>query len=170
MSQDSALTSTLLTLFVVLFVVVRFAFRELKDRIVRAKGLWRRPLLFVLLGVVLGYQAMQIGGVDSGAFAVETIVSVLVGIVVGLLVVRFTTFAPAPASEYPAVRAQGSWKTLVVWIIALALRFGPRFFMHSEGSGQQLALNAALLALVAAAFAVVAVYFGRAIRAYPPAR
>jgi hypothetical protein len=167
MSQDSGLTSTVITLVVVLLVVVRFAVRELRDRVVRARGLWRTPGLFALFGVGLGYQAIQ-KGVDIGTFALETIVSILVGIGIGMVVVRFTTFAPAPASYYPAVRARGSWKTLAVWIVALALRFGAKF-VHGEGPGQQLALNAALALLVAAAFAVVALQFGRAIRAYPPA-
>jgi hypothetical protein len=170
MSQGSATTSTLITLFVVLFVVVRFALRELKDRVVRARSLWTRPVLFVFLALILGYQALQLGGVDMGTFAIETIVSILVGIVVGVLVVRFTTFAPAPTADYPAVRAQGSWKTVVVWVIAIALRLGARFLVPVQGVGQELALNAALLALVAVAFGVVAVAFGRAIRAYPPAR
>jgi hypothetical protein len=170
MSHGSALTSTLITLVIVLLVVLRFAVRELRDRVVRAKSLWGRPVLVAVLAVFLGYQAVQMGDVDPSVFAIETVVSILVGLVVGVLVVRFTTFAPAPAADYPAVRALGSWKTLVVWVIAIALRFGARFLVPTEGMGQQLALNAALLALVAAAFVVVAISFGRAIRAYRPAR
>ncbi|HTW82930.1 MAG TPA: hypothetical protein VMD91_02540 [Candidatus Sulfotelmatobacter sp.] len=168
MNGSAGAQSTLITLVIVVLVVYRFSVRELKDRVVRARGLWGRPGILALFTIALCYGALQAPNPHPLTLTVELVVGVLVGLVVGAFVVYFTTFQPAPRAVYPAVRAQGSWKTIVVWVVAIALRFAVRFAMHGESAADEYTLNAALVALMAAAFGVVAVSFQRAIGRYPP--
>jgi hypothetical protein len=164
MSGNSAAITTLLTVGIVALIVLRFAFRELRPRVVRARTLWGRPGLFAILALLVGYQSLQTEPQPLTLF-LSVALSVVVGLVVGAFVIRYTTFAPAPANTQPSVLAQGSWQTLVVWVVAIALRFAARLLIHGEGIGA-LALNAGLFALMAAAFAFVAYSFRRAMRVY----
>ena len=164
MSGNSAATTTLFSVAIVALIVLRFAFRELRPQVVRARTLWGRPGLFAVLALLVGYESLQTEP-QALTLLLSVAVGVLFGLVVGALVIRFTTFAPAPKAAQPAVLAQGSWKTIVVWVIAIALRFAARALLHGEGIGE-LALNSALFALMAGAFGFVAFSFGRAIRVY----
>jgi|HubBroStandDraft_1064217.scaffolds.fasta_scaffold04983_7 hypothetical protein len=164
MSGNSAETTTLLTVGIVALIVLRFAFRELRPQVVRARTLWGRPGLFAILTLLVGYESLQ-REPQPLVLLLSVAVSVVIGLIVGAGVIRFTTFAPAPKAAQPAVLAQGSWQTIVVWVFAIALRFGARGLLRGEGIGE-LTLNAALFALMAGAFAFVAFSFGRAIRVY----
>jgi hypothetical protein len=169
MTDNSTMTSTLISVAVVALIVLRFAFSELRDRVVRARSLWVRPGLFAALTLLFAYEALARPEAAPLLLVVALAVAIVLGLIVGALIIRFTTFQPAPLATQPAVRAQGSWQTLVVWVVAIALRFSGRLLIRGEGAAEQLALNAALFALMAAAFVFIAWRFQRAIRAYRPA-
>jgi hypothetical protein len=149
-------------------VVVRFAFRELRARTVRSALLWIRPGLLV---AVLIYLMVLTFSMDP-AQSLNTIVSLVVGIVLGALVgvgiVANTTFASA--GKRGAVRAQGNRITLAIWVAALLLRVGARFVYPAGPSPlAQLPLDCGTVALVAVAFLVIAVAFQREIARFAPA-
>ncbi|MBD5654084.1 MAG: DUF1453 family protein [Candidatus Eremiobacteraeota bacterium] len=157
-------TQTLITLAITAAIVIRFVRRELSARVVRSRTLWIRPVLLflVLAGFVIGTlrsfpQVAPLLGltVVAGAFC---------GAVTGLLVVRSTTFSPA--EKRGAVRVHGSRVTAAVWIGALVLRLVARLLVPHSGLGVQSALNSGLIALVAVAFAIVAVAFHDEIRRF----
>ncbi len=168
MTNGSGTNTTLITLAVVALVVVRFLFRELRARKVRVRTLWIRPGIVAVLTLLLIAGAFAVPGVRLGVVALSVLVGIAFGIGVGVLVARMTTFAPA--GERGAVIAQGSIKTVVVWVVAILLRLLARFAFAGAGAtpAEQYELNAGLLALVTAAFVVVAIEFHRAIDRLAP--
>lgn len=159
--NSGSTNTTLITFIVIVFVVVRFLYRELKARIVQGRTLWVRPAFLVVVLALLTAAALKIPGAQPVEIVVGLIAGVVLGIVTGALVLRYTTFEAAGVPD--AVRALGSTKTLVVWLVALALRFGFRLFFAHGDDQVQFTLNVFTTALVTAAFIVVAFGFHRAI-------
>jgi phosphatidylserine synthase len=169
MTGGSAGTTTnLITLLVAALVVVRFLFRELRERKVRLRSIWIRPGILAAFTVVLIVVAFTVPRTNMAFLALACVAGAVLGVVTGMLVVRSTTFRPA--DERGAVLAQGNMTTVIVWIAALALRFVARFAFAGSGASpaEQVELNAGLLALVTAAFVVVALAFHRAIDRLAP--
>ena len=159
----SAPNTMLITLVIVALVVVRFLFRELRARKVTLRLLWVRPgilLVFTLLAIAAAFATP---GVNVAILLLSVAGGAVVGVVTGALVARSTTFSPA--GERGAVIAQGSIVTVIIWVVAILLRFAARYAFADAGANlaAQFELNAGLLALVAAAFVVVALAFHRAI-------
>ena len=161
-------STTWITLALVLLVVVRFLFRELRQRKIRLRTVWIRPAILGVLTAVLVAAAFAVPGTNVGVLAVSLVVGAVLGIVTGTLVVGSTTFAPA--GERGAVLAKGGTVTVIVWVVAIALRFVARLAFAGTGASPaaQFELNAGLLALVTAAFVVVALAFHRAINRLAP--
>ncbi len=168
MTTGTSMNSTLITLAVVALVVVRFLFRELRERKVRVSTLWIRPGILAVFTLLLVAGAFAVRGVNLSVLALALLLGAVLGIVTGMLVARSTTFRPA--GERGAVFAKGNTTTVIVWIVALALRFVARFAFIGAGATavQQYELNAGLLGLVTAAFVVVAIQFHRAIDRLAP--
>ena len=164
----TGMNTTWLTLALVAVVVVRFLFRELRARKIRVRTLWIRPGILGVLTLALVGAGFAIPRVNMGVVALSVLVGVAFGLGVGVLVARMTTFAPA--GERGAVIAQGSMKTVIVWVAAIVLRLLARFAFAGAGASpaEQYELNVGLLALVTAAFVVVAVEFHRAIDRLAP--
>ena len=163
-----AMNTTWLTLALVVVVVGRFLLRELRARKVRVRTLWIRPGILAVFTLVLIGLGFAIPRVSMGVVALSVLVGAAFGIGVGVLVARLTTFAPA--GERGAVIAQGSIKTVIVWVVAIVLRLIARFAFAGAGAtpAEQYELNTGLLALVTVAFIVVAVEFHRAIDRLAP--
>ncbi len=162
------MNTTWITLALVVIVVGRFLFRELRARTIRVRSLWIRPGILAVLTLVLIGFGFAIPHVSMGVVALSVLVGAAVGIGVGVLVARMTTFAPA--GERGTVIAQGSMKTVIVWVVAIVLRLIARYAFAGAGAtpAEQYELNAGLLALVTAAFVVVAIEFHRAIDRLAP--
>lgn len=164
----AGMNTTWITLAVVAFVVLRFLFRELRARKIRVRTLWIRPGILGVFTLFLIGGGFAIPRVSMGVVGLSVLVGAAIGIGVGVLVARMTTFAPA--GERGAVIAQGSIKTVIVWVAAIALRLLARYAFAGAGASpaEQYELNAGLLALVTAAFVVVALEFHRAIDRLAP--
>ena len=161
------MSPALISLAVGLVVIVRFLFRELRERTVKVRTLWIRPGIIALLTVGFAVAAFARPSVNPGLFVLMLLAGAAVGVLTGVLVLGSTTFAPAGIAG--AVRVRGSVVTVIVWIAALSLRLAARFV---GGAGADLTtqyeLNAGLLALLAGAFIVVALGFHRAIDRLAP--
>jgi hypothetical protein len=168
MSSGSAFQPTLATYAIVAIVVVRFLFRELRRRTISVRTLWIRPAILVALLALILWGAFAVPGASPPFIALAFVVGAALGVVTGLLVARSTTFAPS--GRRGTVFAQGNAVTVIVWVCALALRLLARFVVGGAGAtvAQQMELNVGLLALVAAAFGVVALEFHRAIDRLAP--
>ncbi len=157
----------LIPLAIAVLIVVRFAFRELRQRTVRAPVLWLRPgfvIAVLIYLVILTFSKVPDQNVNT---IVSLVVGIVCGAIVGVGIVANTSFASAGVKG--AVRVQGNWITLAIWVVALLLRFAARFF-YPGGPSQlaELPLNCGLIALVAAAFLVIAVAFQREITRFAP--
>ncbi len=163
MTSNPGMQNTVITYAIVLLVVVRFLFRELRRRKVRVRTVWVRPAILAVLLALLLWPALTLPGANRPFVAIALVAGALAGVVTGALVARSTTFTAA--GERGAVFAQGNLVTVVIWLVALALRLLVRFAVAGAGAtpAEQLALNVGLVALVTAAFAVVALEFHRAI-------
>jgi hypothetical protein len=157
-----------ITLVVGLVVVVRFLFRELRERTVKVRTLWIRPAIVTLAAVGFAAAAVARPGVNPGLLGMMLLTGVALGVLTGALVVGSTTFAPAGVPG--AVRVRGSIVTVIVWVAAILLRLGARFVVGGSGADltTQFELNAGLLALLAGAFVFVALAFHRAIDRLAP--
>jgi hypothetical protein len=162
--------SNLIALVIGAVVVVRFLFRELRERKIRLRTLWLRPGIVAIVTAALVIFGVIDPRTDRAILALACIGGAVLGVVAGLLVVGATTFRPA--DEWGAVLAHGSVTSVIVWIVALVLRYAARFAFAGSGASAaaQVELNAGLLALLTAAFVVVAVEFHRAILRLAPER
>lgn len=159
--NSGSMNTTLITFIVVVFVVVRFLYRELRSRIVQSRTLWVRPAFLVVVVALLTTAALGVRDAQPVEVVIGLIAGAALGAVTGSFVLRYTTFAPAGVPG--AVRVLGSIQSVVVWVVALALRFAFRLFFAHGGDQVQFTLNVFTTALIAVAFIVVALGFHRAI-------
>ena len=160
-NNSSSMNTTLITFIVVAFVVVRFLYRELRARIVGVRTLWVRPAFLVVVVALLTATALTVPSAQPVEVVIGLVAGAVLGIVTGTFVLRYTTFESAGVPG--AVRALGSNKSVIVWVVALALRFAFRLFFAHGGEQVQFTLNVFTTALIAVAFIVVARGFHRAI-------
>ena len=165
--NSGATNTTLITFVVVVFVVVRFLYTELKARIVQKKTVWVRPAFLVVVSALLIVLSVRMPGVQPAMIALLAVAGAVVGWITGTLVLRFTTFTPV--DQPGAIRVLGSKESVIVWVVALALRFAVRYLFAGGGDATQLALNAFTVMIVTVAFIVVALGIHRAIDRYAPA-
>lgn len=163
--QGSFVTQSLLVLVVAAFVVLRFAARELRPRVIKASTLWIRPAILVALTVWVSWLAIRFDPAGGGELAIAVLVGALVGVVTGVLIVRYTSFSAAPVPN--AVTASGSKITFGIWVAAFVLRFLARYLVpHGADPRTQLPMNGGTIALVTVAFVVIAIAFQREIARY----
>jgi len=156
---------SLLTVLIAAFVVFRFAIRELKPRVVKGGVLWLRPIILLALTAWLVWTTLAVDPTGTDQLIMALVAGGVLGAITGLLIVRFTTFAPAAVPN--AVVASGSRITFAIWVIAFLLRFAARFVVpHGADPRTQLPMNSGTVALVSVAFLVIAIAFQRAIARY----
>ncbi len=165
MQNNPMVTQSLISLLIVALVVFRFAQRELKPRVVKAATLWIRPAVLIAIAGWLIWLTLRLDPSGTTEMIVALGAGIVLGIVTGALIVANTAFAPADIPN--AVRAQGSRITFAIWIGAFAIRFAARYIVpHGADPRTQLPLNVGTVALVAAAFIVIALGFYRAMGRY----
>ncbi len=163
--QNSFVTQSVFTLLIAAFVVFRFAIRELKPRVIKGGVLWARPAILLILSAYLAWATISFDPAGIDQLFAALIAGVVLGAITGVLIVRYTTFAPAGVPN--AVIASGSRVTFAIWVIAFVLRFVARYAVpHGADPRTQLPMNSGTVALVAVAFIVIAVAFHRAIGRY----
>lgn len=158
-------TQSLIALGVTVLIVFRFARRELVERVVRARTLWIRPALLVVLTVYMVLLTVTLDPHGIAEMIAALAAGIVLGAITGTLVVRNTSFRAADGPG--AVRVQGNRITFGVWIGALAIRLIARYTLPNGGDPRaQFPLNCGTVALVMVAFVVIAIAFYAAIRRY----
>ena len=161
MMESSAIQS-LVGLGVAVLVVLRFARRELRERTVAAKTLWIRPAVLLAMTIYLVGLSLSIDPAGDAEMWLALAGGVVLGIITGSLIVANTQFHPADKPS--AVRVLGNRVTFAIWIGALLVRLLARYALpHGADPRTQLPLNCGTVALVAAAFVVIAAGFYREI-------
>jgi hypothetical protein len=135
-----------------LLVIGRFLMRELRERRFLISRIYLVPAILGIIAVVLVVLAGMAHPDTIPVIAVACAVALGLGAVIGYGVARNTTVR---VTDDPTVLfARGSVATVVIWIVALALRLVARLPFLSDPTrythwGE--ALNAALLILLASA-------------------
>jgi hypothetical protein len=119
----TALQTQLFTLAIVLVVVVRFLFRELRPRTVKMGSLWARPGILAVLTAVVIWTGLRAGD-PAAELGLSMAIGIVAGVIVGWLVVASTTIQAGPRPHTLVLR--GSWITVVIWVVALVARLGVR--------------------------------------------
>ena len=155
-------TNALVTIAVILLVVARFLYRELRERTVRLSSLWIRPGIFAAVTLFVIAGSFIVPGLNHPLVFMSIAAGIGFGMATGQLVLDSTSFTP---SDRPReVRVKGSIGTVIVWLAAIALRMAARLVVGgSGGAAAQFELNIGLIALISTAFVVVAIGFHRAI-------
>ena len=164
--QNPVAVQSLFLLLLTAFVVFRFAVRELRPRVIRSGiALWLRPVILVALTAYISWIAVTIDPSGINELFIALVVGAVAGAITGVLIVRYTTFAPAGIPN--AVMASGSRITFGIWVAVFALRLLARFVVpHGADVRTQLPMNGGTVIVVAIAFLVIAVAFQRAIGRY----
>jgi peptidoglycan/LPS O-acetylase OafA/YrhL len=165
LSLNAANTQSLFALAVSVIIVFRFARRELTQRTIRLKTVWIRPvIMFALLAYMISLSA-QLDPSGDATMTWALIGGAVLGLLAGIGIAANTSFAPAPAPN--AVLAKGGAITLVIWIVALAIRLIARYAVpHGADPRTQLPLNCGTIVMTAVAFTVISLAFVREIRRY----
>jgi hypothetical protein len=164
---DTSPLAGYIPLAIAALVVVRFAFRELRLRTVRAPLLWLRPGVLIALLIYLIVTTCLVDAEQSVTMIVLLLVGGVLGVLVGVGIVKNSTFASAGVKG--AMRVQGNRITLAIWVAALLVRLGARFVVPIGSSMRaQLPLDCGTVALIAVAFLVIAVAFQREITRFAP--
>ncbi len=163
MTASSA--QSLAALGITVLIVLRFARRELRERSVSARTLWIRPAILIALTGYLIALSTQLDPGGDGEMAVVVAGGAVLGAIVGIAIVRNTTFSPGAAGH--DVRVRGNAVTFGIWIAALALRLLARYLLpYGADPRAQLPLNCGTVMMTAVAFVVIALAFLRAIRRF----
>ena len=148
------------TFAIILLVIARFLFRELRVRRIKRSTIFSIPLVMAIVaGLTIYLSATTAPGQDYN-LAIGGVIAIVVGIALGLAVGHFTTVQVQDG----VMLVRGSWITVAIWVGALALRLLARFFV-TGGSvmastdpstlGPSLMLNAVLVILLVAALFTV---------------
>ncbi|WP_382309975.1 hypothetical protein [Herbiconiux sp. UC225_62] len=162
MSYDVVIRTVLIVL-----VVGWICYRQTQWRAVAIPAMWRTALLFAVIGLV------QIGGTtslgtisafDLGVMAIEILISLAVGVVMG----RIAHFRPmsdqalaawkvkagsrgrsAADAMAPIVESRTGWWGIGLWLVFIAVRIGMDVWAGAAGS--QLAVTVGAILIVVAA-------------------
>jgi hypothetical protein len=157
-----------ITLGFIGLIVLRFLFRELRERRVRTQIIFLIPGILGAFAIWLAYLTVSIAPTFATSLAISIGCAIVVGIGLGLAIAHFTSVRVGPPG---IIYMRGSWITVAIWIVALLLRMVGRFAVTgsatgmtaavsgagSAGSPESLMLNTALLVLLCAATATVRV-------------
>jgi hypothetical protein len=150
MTQDA-----IVSIVVVLLVVARFLFRELRERRIRTARIYVVPAVLGLVALVSIGFAVETRPQAWDEVAAACLGGLALGGAFGYAVAHFTTVRVT--SEPAILYARGSLVTVAIWVVALLLRLFARFAFAGDvkrGSGgtfDVILLNAALLVLLASA-------------------
>jgi hypothetical protein len=164
-----------ITLAVLVLVLARFLFRELRPRRIKTNSIFSIPIVVGIVAAFLIYSVVAAAPDQITALAAGGVIAIGIGIGIGLAVAHFTTVTVA---EPGVLLVRGSWITVGIWVAALALRWFARWFVSggstvvytstTSTAGPSLMLNAVLVIMVAAALATARYRMLIVSRALPP--
>jgi hypothetical protein len=160
-----------ITVAVIVLVLARFLFRELRPRRIKTRSIFAIPIVMGLVGAAVIYTVVAIAPEQIPTLLIGGVFAILVGIGVGLAVAHFTS---VQVLEPGLLLVRGSWITVAIWVGALALRLVARWFVSggqtvvytsaSAAGGPALMLNGVLVIMLVTALATARVRFLAAAR------
>jgi hypothetical protein len=168
-------SSNWLTIGVIVLVVARFLFRELRVRRIKSSRIFIVPIIVGLVGALVIVSVVLAAPNQELNLIVGGLIAIVVGAGVGFAVGHFTT---VQVQQPGLLIVRGSWITVAIWIGALALRLLARAFVSggtnvvytdaASAGGPSLMLNAVLLILLVSALTTVRIRILMTARNEPP--
>ena len=125
---------SLLNIVIPLVLVVFIGVRQVRWSPLAEGRLWRFPIIFGVLGVVSlaqGHVTSSISSLDVALLAVEVVISIAFGCVMGLI----TRVRPlAVVTDKARFESSAGWLGLVLWVVFIGLRVGFGLFAAHSGS------------------------------------
>ncbi len=130
-------------------IVLRFAFRELRERKMRIGRLFIVPVILGVLALFFVAVAVAVAPQAGVHLVLAVVVALLLGFAIGNAVGHYTTLRLDERPGYVLVR--GSAITVAIWLGAVALRLAVRLAVPPRDVADSLIANAALIVMLALA-------------------
>jgi hypothetical protein len=180
MPTSSSQTAWITIAFVAL-IVLRFLFRELRERRVRTRTIFLIPVIIGGLAIWFAYLTATLAPSALPSLPIAVAAALVVGGGLGLAIAHFTTVRTGPPGF---IYLRGSWITVAIWVGALLLRMVGRYVVTGSATGMAgrvtaagsagglspdyWLLNTALFVLLAGAALVVRLRVLAVARTLPP--
>ena len=136
-------TNTLLDIAIGFALLCWIGYRQLTWTAVAPERMWRMPAILAIIGVVTLFQngaGETISAGDLGILAIETVISVGLGAVMGLMArfrpIREQTLAAFHANDRgrsasaPTIESRTGWAGMALWLVLIATRLGGEVYAH----------------------------------------
>ena len=140
-------TQTLLDIVLGVALLCWIGYRQLTWTAVAPERMWRMPAVLAIIGVVTLFQSGagdRISAGDLGILAIETVISLGLGAVMGLMAhfrpIREQTLAAFHANDrgrsltVPTIETRTGWIGLALWLVLIAARIGGEVYAHATHS------------------------------------
>jgi hypothetical protein len=140
-------TQTLLDLVLAVALLCWIGYRQLTWTAVAPERMWRMPALLAIIGVVTLFQngaGGTISAADLGILAIETVISVGLGAVMGLMAhfrpIGERTLAAFHAKDrgrsitIPTIESRTGWLGMALWLVLIGMRIGGEVYAHTTHS------------------------------------
>ena len=154
-------TDTLLNIAIGVALLVWISYRQLSWTPVIPERMWRMPAILAIVGVVLIARTglSEVTGTDVAVLALETVVSLALGAVMGVL----AHFRPMPEDALqrwsasnavsrrphtgaaPILETRNGWFGMALWLVLIATRVVGEVWAHSVGSAMLMSTGVILL-------------------------
>jgi len=175
-------TQTLLDIVIGVALLCWIGYRQLTWTAVAPERMWRMPAILAIIGVITLFQSGTgdtISAGDLGILAIETVVSIGLGAVMGLMAhfrpIREQTLAAFHANDrgrsltVPTIETRTGWIGLALWLVLIAARIGGEVYAHATHSTLLMSTGVILLTVALNRAARIVVITQRAARFVPVA-
>jgi hypothetical protein len=138
---------TLLDIVLGIALLCWIGYRQLSWTAVAPERMWRMPALLAIIGVVTLFQSGagdRISAGDLGVLAIETVISIGLGAVMGLMAhfrpIGEQTLAAFHARDrgrsltVPTIESRTGWIGMALWLVLIAARIGGEVYAHMSHS------------------------------------
>lgn len=152
-------SSTLLNIAIGVALLIWISYRQLTWTPVVPGRMWRMPAILAIVGLFLLVQDnafAHVTGTDLAVLAIETVISLGLGVVMGLLA-HFRPMSDDSRRAYaarnaarvqgvlPALETRNGWFGMALWLVLIAIRVGGEFWAHANGSALLMSTGVILL-------------------------
>ena len=175
-------TQTLLDIVLGIALLGWIGYRQLTWTAVSPERMWRMPALLAIIGVVTLFQSGTgdtISAGDLGILAIETVISIGLGAVMGLMAhfrpIGERTLAAFHAKDrgrsmtVPTIETRTGWVGMALWLVLIATRIGGEVYAHMAHSTLLMSTGVILLTVALNRAIRIVVITQRAARFVPVA-
>lgn len=136
-------TQTLLDIILGFVLLGWIGYRQLSWTAVAPERMWRMPAILAIIGVATLFQNSTGGTVtasDLGVLAIETVISIGLGAVMGLMahfrpigeqtLAAFHARDRGRSGSVPTLETRTGWIGMALWLVLIATRMGGEAYAH----------------------------------------